>query len=161
MIDDSESISISHPVYQSGGSSVSRIERAGMWIETSMTHFFTEWGVTCARYPIPVIILSLGFAAGLCTGIQWLKVETDPVELWAAPESRSRVEKTYFDEVFRPFYRTQQVIVHAKNLENVRCSLSFNLHLYGFCFFPITSSRHYGAHLYEIIETEFILAPGV
>ena len=102
-----------HPI------ALSRMERAGVWIETSMTNFFTNWGITCAKYPVPVIILSVGFAAGLCTGIQWLNVETNPVELWAAPQSRSRVEKAYYDEVFRPFYRTQQVIIHAKNLEKV------------------------------------------
>ena len=44
---------------------------------------------------------------------------TDPIELWAAPESRSRVERKFFDETFRPFYRTEQIIIHAKNLERV------------------------------------------
>ena len=39
---------------------------------------------------------------------------TDPIELWAAPNSRSRIERTFFDETFRPFYRTEQVIVKAK-----------------------------------------------
>ncbi len=42
-----------------------------------------------------------------------LRLTTDPIELWAAPTSRSRIEKTFFDETFRPFYRTQQVIVKA------------------------------------------------
>ena len=66
------------------------------------------------------MILSVVFALGLATGARWLKVETDPIELWAAPESRSRVEKDFYDEVFRPFYRTSQIIIHAKNLDNVR-----------------------------------------
>ena len=131
-MDDSESVSMTNPNPRDLqdqeeeeeelplSQELSRLERWGVWIETSMTSFFTQWGVTCAKYPIPVIVLSVGFAAGLCTGIQWLKVETDPVELWAAPQSRSRIEKNYFDQVFRPFYRTQQVIVHAKDLDNVR-----------------------------------------
>jgi Niemann-Pick C1 protein len=42
------------------------------------------------------------------------------VELWAAPGSRSRVEKDFYDQVFRPFYRTEQVIIHATNLESFR-----------------------------------------
>ena len=98
---------------------MSRLDRIGVWIETSMTSFFTGWGTLCARYPVPVIVLSVGFAAGLCTGMRWLQVETDPIELWAAPSSRSRVEKDFYDSVFRPFYRTQQVIVSARNIEPV------------------------------------------
>jgi hypothetical protein len=47
------------------------------------------------------------------------QVTTDPIELWAAPESRSRVERKFFDETFRPFYRTEQIIIHAKNLNTV------------------------------------------
>lgn len=53
---------------------LSRLDRIGVWIETSMTGFFTWWGTLCARYPVPVIVLSVGFAAGLCTGMQWLEV---------------------------------------------------------------------------------------
>ena len=42
-----------------------------------MTNSFTWLGTACAQYPIPVIVMSIGFAAGLCTGIQWLEVNTD------------------------------------------------------------------------------------
>ncbi len=71
------------------------------------------------RYPVPVMVLGVAFALGLSTGVRWLRVETDPVELWAAPQSRSRVERDYYDSVFRPFYRTAQVIVNARDLPNV------------------------------------------
>ena len=54
-----------------------------------------------------------------------MQIETDPIELWAAPGSRSRVEKDFYDQVFRPFYRTEQVIIHAKNLESVKSSKYF------------------------------------
>ena len=87
-----------------------------------MTDFFTAWGTACARYPVPVMVLGVCFALGLSTGVQWLRVETDPVELWAAPLSRSRVEKDYYDRTFRPFYRTAQVIVHARGIGNVSSS---------------------------------------
>ena len=43
----------------------------------------------------------------------YLKVTTDPIELWASPASRSRVEKDFFDSNFRPFFRTSQVSQHA------------------------------------------------
>jgi Niemann-Pick C1 protein len=46
----------------------------------------------------------------------YLEITTDPVELWASPNSRSRIEKEYFDTNFSPFYRTEQIIITAKNL---------------------------------------------
>ena len=42
-------------------------------------------------------------------GIKYLKITTDPVELWAAPNSRSRIEREFFDSNFEPFYRIEQV----------------------------------------------------
>lgn len=49
-------------------------------------------------------------------GIKYLDVTTDPVELWASPTSRSRVEREYFDSKFEPFYRVEQIIIKADNL---------------------------------------------
>lgn len=49
----------------------------------------------------------------------FFQIITDPVELWASPASRSRVERDFFDRNFEPFYRTEQVIITATNLSNV------------------------------------------
>ena len=94
-------------------------DKLGMHFEIAMTNFFTDLGTLFARYPLPVIVLSVGFAVGLSTGIKWLNVTTDPIELWASPSSRSRIEKDFFDKTFRPFYRTEQIIITAKNLSSV------------------------------------------
>ena len=94
-------------------------DRIGVAIESGMTKFFTIWGTNCSRYPLPVIIVSVVIAGSLCTGIQWLEVTTDPIELWASPSSRSRIEKDFFGATFRPFYRTQQIIINARNLDMV------------------------------------------
>ena len=37
------------------------------------------------------------------------------MELWSAPDSRARQEKNYFEEHFTPFYRTEHIIITAKN----------------------------------------------
>lgn len=68
-----------------------------------------------------VLICGISVAAALTVGVIYLEVTIDPVELWAAPESRSRQEKDYFDKNFNPFYRTEQVILHAEGLESVSC----------------------------------------
>ena len=82
-------------------------------LEGKVTKLFTCWGCFAAKYPLPIIFISFLVAGGLSAGIGWLTVTTDPVEIWAAPQSRSRVEKDFFDKEFRPFYRTSQIIIKA------------------------------------------------
>ena len=53
---------------------LSYMEKLGAAFEFQMTKFFTNWGTTCSRYPVPIIILSVGLALGLSTGINWLEV---------------------------------------------------------------------------------------
>ncbi len=38
-------------------------------------------------------------------------LETDPVRLWVAPDSESKVHKEYFDDHFGPFYLFEQIFV--------------------------------------------------
>ncbi|XP_046440760.1 NPC intracellular cholesterol transporter 1-like isoform X2 [Daphnia pulex] len=93
------------------------MERAGASMEKALESFFTAWGTFCARWPWMVLIFGLSVAAALTVGVVFLEVTIDPVELWASPESRSRQEKDYFDKSFTPFYRTEQVILHAEGIE--------------------------------------------
>jgi len=92
------------------------LTRLGTKFEDGMTDMFTQWGTFAAKNPLPVIFLSVACAAGLSIGIIFLQVTTDPIELWASPTSRSRVEKDFFDSTFRPFYRAAQVIIHAEEM---------------------------------------------
>ena len=62
---------------------LSFFDRLGASFENNMTNFFTWWGTLAARYPLPVIILSVAFAVGLSSGMVYLTVTTDPIELWA------------------------------------------------------------------------------
>jgi hypothetical protein len=57
--------------------------------------------------------------AALVYGAFDLQVTTDPVEIWAAPQSRSRLEREYFGSRFEPFYRIEQVFVKAVGIEKV------------------------------------------
>ena len=85
--------------------------------------YLCRW-IVCARWPWLMIFLGISVAAALTAGVIFLKVTIDPVELWAAPESRSRLEKDYFDENFTPFYRTEQVILHAENYDGEHGTVS-------------------------------------
>lgn len=56
--------------------------------------------------------------AALSPGILFLKLTLDPVELWANPNSKTRMYKDYYDQNFGPFYRLEQIILHSANSTN-------------------------------------------
>ncbi|XP_030379061.1 NPC intracellular cholesterol transporter 1 homolog 1b [Scaptodrosophila lebanonensis] len=76
---------------------------------------FRFWGTFCAKHPVLVLAICSWVIGGLGYGIRYMNVTTDPVELWAGEESRTRIEKEYFDEHFGPFYRTNQIFVKPKD----------------------------------------------
>jgi hypothetical protein len=47
---------------------LSLMNKVGASFENAMTGAFTWWGTKAALYPLPVIVLSIGFAAGLSSG---------------------------------------------------------------------------------------------
>ncbi|KAL4081933.1 patched family-domain-containing protein [Scleroderma yunnanense] len=61
----------------------------------------------------PFLTFTFVFTAVGLLNLGWKKfdVETDPVRLWVAPSSESKLQKEFFDEHFGPFYRTQQIFV--------------------------------------------------
>ncbi|XP_048474448.1 LOW QUALITY PROTEIN: NPC1-like intracellular cholesterol transporter 1 [Rhincodon typus] len=72
---------------------------------------FQSWGTAVARHPVPVLLASCVAVAVLSCGLVFVKLTTDPVELWSAPESQARSEKAFHDAQFGPFFRTNQIIV--------------------------------------------------
>lgn len=132
-------------------------ERLGAQTEIFFENCFRAWGTSCAKNPW--LVLFLGklcdliifhsnfllkdlfnlFKPGFCFittmghGIKYLKITTDPVELWAAPNSQSRIEREYFDSNFEPFYRIEQVFTFnhffsfAVDVNNSFLSFLFNL----------------------------------
>ena len=61
----------------------------------------------------PYLTLALAFTAVGLLNIGWknFEVEQDPVRLWVAPDSESKIQKEYFDQHFGPFYRPQQIFI--------------------------------------------------
>lgn len=106
-------------------------EKLGAKTEYILEKFFTAWGTRCAQHPASVLFAGLLFVIALGLGIMFLHVTTDPVELWASPASRSRVEREYFDSHFEPFYRIEQIIIKAQNLPNVVYKTDFGDEIFG------------------------------
>jgi Niemann-Pick C1 protein len=63
----------------------------------------------------PWLMFFVGFTAVGLLNIGWkaFKVETDPVRLWVAPTSESRLQKEFYDTNFGPFYRIEQIFVSS------------------------------------------------
>ncbi|XP_065352858.1 NPC intracellular cholesterol transporter 1 isoform X2 [Cloeon dipterum] len=95
------------------------MERMGSMTDRLLEKGFTAWGKYCAEHPWFILFLGLVTIVTLGHGIMYTNVTTNPVELWAAPESRSRVEREFFDSKFAPFFRTQQIILRPVGLEKI------------------------------------------
>lgn len=72
---------------------------------------FYRLGLMCATYPWLTLSLVLTLVSLLNIGWKKFEIETDPVRLWVAPDSESKLQKEYFDQHFGPFYRPQQIFV--------------------------------------------------
>ncbi|KAK0518432.1 niemann-Pick type C- protein 1, partial [Tilletia horrida] len=80
-------------------------------LSTHLSRFFYKLGYACASNPSLTFATALALLALANLGWMHFAVETDPVHLWVAKDSESKLRKEYFDEQFRPFYRTQQVFL--------------------------------------------------
>uniref|UniRef100_A0A8C3YDN5 NPC intracellular cholesterol transporter 1 n=1 Tax=Catagonus wagneri TaxID=51154 RepID=A0A8C3YDN5_9CETA len=85
----------------------------GAAFERGLRRLFAQWGAFCVRHPGCVVFFSLAFIATCSSGLAFVRVTTDPVDLWSAPGSQARREKEYFDTHFGPFFRTEQLIIQA------------------------------------------------
>lgn len=82
---------------------------------TILGRFFQNWGTRVASWPLTVLALSFIVVIALAAGLTFIELTTDPVELWSAPKSQARKEKSFHDEHFGPFFRTNQIFVTARN----------------------------------------------
>ncbi|OJT13083.1 Niemann-Pick type C-related protein 1 [Trametes pubescens] len=74
---------------------------------------FYKLGLFAATYPWLNFALVFAIFGLLNLGWKRFEIETDPVRLWVAPDSESKLQKEFFDEHFGPFYRVEQVFVTA------------------------------------------------
>lgn len=83
-----------------------------------------------ANYSTIVLFLSSYVVLLIGYGALSISVTTNPVEIWAGPNSRSRLEKEYVDENFGPFYRTEQVFIKAVDVPSVSKAIPLNVMKY-------------------------------
>lgn len=104
----SHSVNVNHDLDK-----MSCCEQLGAKSEALLRDIFSKWGSFCVRNPAPVIIFTIVAIAVCSSGLVFMRITTDPVEIWSAPSSQARKEKYYFDTHFGPFFRTEQLIITA------------------------------------------------
>ncbi|EMD40818.1 hypothetical protein CERSUDRAFT_131117 [Gelatoporia subvermispora B] len=80
-------------------------------LNTMLRRAFYRLGLLTASYPWMTFATVFTVVGLLNLGWQKFEVETDPVRLWVAPDSESKLQKEFFDEHFGPFYRPQQIFI--------------------------------------------------
>ncbi|KAI0033352.1 multidrug efflux transporter AcrB transmembrane domain-containing protein [Vararia minispora EC-137] len=76
-----------------------------------LRRWFYRTGLFIASRPLMTLATFITLVGLLNIGWKDFTVERDPVKLWVAPNSESRLQKQYFDEHFGPFFRPQQIFV--------------------------------------------------
>ncbi|BES93207.1 niemann-pick [Nesidiocoris tenuis] len=94
--------------------------RLSEMVEHHLETFFYYWGTTIGSHPTLVLSLASWFIVLASYGIRHIVITTDPVQIWAAPSSQSRIEKDYFDATFGPFYRSEQIFFTPKGLKPIK-----------------------------------------
>ncbi|KAJ8518364.1 hypothetical protein ONZ45_g4551 [Pleurotus djamor] len=95
-------------------------------LNTALRRGFYRLGVFATSYPW-LVFASVFLAIGLLN-VGWKKfeVETDPVRLWVAPDSESKIQKDFFDENFGPFYRTEQIFITSTTSDATQSNASIS-----------------------------------
>lgn len=74
---------------------------------------FYRLGLFAASSPWMMFTLVFMLVGIINIGWKKFEIETDPVRLWVAPTSESKLQKEFFDANFGPFYRTEQIFITA------------------------------------------------
>jgi len=80
-------------------------------LNVKLRRMFYKLGLLTASYPSATFAIVFFCMFLLNIGWKDFGVETDPVRLWVAPDSESKIQKDFFDQNFGPFYRPQQIFV--------------------------------------------------
>ncbi|CAG9135892.1 unnamed protein product [Plutella xylostella] len=79
---------------------------------------FSNIGAFSAGNPMLIIWLTTCLAFLMYFGLNQLQVSSKPIDIWSAPDSRSRHDFNYFNSRFGPFYRAAQVFLQIEGLES-------------------------------------------
>ena len=80
-------------------------------LSVKLRRAFYKLGLLTASSPFATFVVMFTLMGFLTLGWTRFSIETDPVRLWVAPDSESKVQKDFFDQNFGPFFRPQQIFI--------------------------------------------------
>jgi Niemann-Pick C1 protein len=86
-------------------------------VDEIVSGLMRSWGrrVSSGRYPWIILGSTLLVVTTFSLGLSQVEIETDPVKLWVASSRLSYQERQRYGELFMPFYRTEQMVLIAKD----------------------------------------------
>jgi Niemann-Pick C1 protein len=85
-------------------------------LNTLLRRGFYRLGLMAASSPWLTFSIVFTLVGLLNIGWKRFEVETDPVRLWVAPNSESKLQKEFFDQNFGPFYRPEQIFITSASV---------------------------------------------
>ncbi|KAG5889119.1 hypothetical protein JTB14_034177 [Gonioctena quinquepunctata] len=108
------------------GGMMEKMKRNSDRVHDMLEEAFYVLGKTMVNKRVKVLAMFVALVICLTIGCKFLKITTDPVELWASPVSRSRQEKDFYDANFGPFYRTNQIFIKTVGLSPFEIESQYN-----------------------------------
>lgn len=91
------------------------LKRFQFKLMSSIQSIFADIGRICASYPGIIIGTCLLVTLVLSSGLFWLKLETNPINLWVSPEEPAFKDLQYFENHFGEWFRIEQIIISSQN----------------------------------------------
>ena len=74
-----------------------------------LARWYYKQGKFVATYPKLTAVVCVIFVAWTCVGLIYVDVESNPEKIWVPPSSVTQVQQQYFNYMFTPFYRIEEV----------------------------------------------------
>ena len=74
-----------------------------------LAKWYYRQGKLCAKYPKLTSLICFVFIAWTCVGLIDVDVESNPEKIWVPPSSVTQLQQLYFNYMFTPFYRIEEV----------------------------------------------------
>lgn len=74
-----------------------------------LARWYYKQGKFVATYPKLTALVCVIFVAWTCVGLIYVDVESNPEKIWVPPSSVTQVQQQYFNFMFTPFYRIEEV----------------------------------------------------
>jgi len=74
-----------------------------------LSRWYYRQGLMVSRHPWITALVCLVFIGVTCVGLLDIVVESNPEKIWVPPSSTTQLQQKYFNFMFTPFYRIEEV----------------------------------------------------